>query len=95
LNSSTSIIIEHRAHPVTVAETRQRVGVRVALGLAQHAEAVRDVLVVRAYALGQHDEQVLAERVRAVDHAPQQRVADHQEVRRFDRHDESPRDLVF
>ena len=66
------LALEHRAHPVAIAESRQRVRVRVALGLAQHAEAARDEFVVGAHALRQHDEQVLAERVRAVDHAPQQ-----------------------
>ena len=63
------LALEHRPHPMPVAQARQRVGVRVALGLAQHAEAARDVLVVGAHALREHDEQVLAERVRAIDHA--------------------------
>ena len=57
------LALEHGPHPEAIAEARQRVGLRTALGLAQHAQAARDVLVVGAHALRKHDEQVFAERV--------------------------------
>src|SRR5687768_10160405 len=72
--SSRHLTLEHRPHPVTVAEPRQRIGICVALRLAQHTEAARDVFVVGTYSLGQHYEQILAERMRAIDETPEQRV---------------------
>ena len=95
LPGASDFALEHHLHPVTVAEARKSVGLSVAFGLAQHSKAACDELVVRAHALGEDHEQVLAEHVRPIGHLPQEVLADHHQVRVLRCYDESGRGLVL